>query len=48
LQENDRVPNNFKGNIDLLLELVAAFCLGEVEIQLQKPLSPALVKQKGT
>ncbi len=48
LQENDRGPNNFKGNIDLLLELVAAFCLGEVEIQLQKPLSPALVKQKGT
>jgi AcrR family transcriptional regulator len=25
--------NNFNGNLDLLLELVAAFCLGEIELQ---------------
>jgi AcrR family transcriptional regulator len=41
LHKDDFAPNNFSGSIDLLLELVAAFCLGEVEIQLQKPISPA-------
>jgi AcrR family transcriptional regulator len=35
LHEDDLGRNNFSGSIDLLLELVAAFCLGEVEIQLQ-------------
>jgi len=39
LHEDDLGRNNL-GSIDLLLELVAAFCLGEVEIQLQKPTSP--------
>lgn len=34
LHEDDLGQNNFSGNIDLLLELVAAFCLGEIEIQL--------------
>ena len=42
LREDDLGGNNLFGSIDLLLELVAAFCLGEVEIQLQKPISPAL------
>jgi len=41
LHEDDLLRNNFSGNIDLLLELVAAFCLGEVEIQPQKPISSA-------
>ena len=41
LREDDLGRNNFSGSIDLLLELVAAFCLGEVEIQLKKPISPA-------
>jgi AcrR family transcriptional regulator len=39
LHKEDLGPNNFSGSIDLLLEIVAAFCLGEVEIQLQKPIS---------
>ncbi len=30
-----------------LLELVAAFCLGEVEAQLQKPAGPAAVSTEG-
>jgi AcrR family transcriptional regulator len=39
LHEDDLGRYNL-GSIDLLLELVAAFCLGEVEVQLQKPISP--------
>jgi AcrR family transcriptional regulator len=31
MHEDDFGPNNFSGTIDLLVELVAAFCLGEVE-----------------
>ena len=45
--EDDFGQNNFSGSIDLLLELVAAFCLGEVEIQLQKPISPAPDLEEG-
>ncbi len=41
LHKDDLGRNYFGGSIDLLLELVAAFCLGEVEIQLQEPISPA-------
>jgi AcrR family transcriptional regulator len=33
LHEDDLNLDNFNGSIDLLLELIAAFCLGEVEIQ---------------
>ncbi len=40
LQEDDLVRNNFTGGIDLFLELVAAFCLGEVELQLQDQTTP--------
>jgi AcrR family transcriptional regulator len=47
LHKDDFALNNFSGSIDLLLELVAAFCLGEVEIQLQKPISPAPVSEEG-
>ncbi len=32
MHEDELGRNNFTGSIDLLLELVAAFCLGEVEI----------------
>jgi AcrR family transcriptional regulator len=39
--------NDFSGSIDLLLELVAAFCLGEIEIQAQSPVSSALQSQEG-
>ena len=41
LHKDDFALNNFSGSIDLLLELVAAFCLGEIGTQLQKPFSPA-------
>jgi hypothetical protein len=41
MHEDDLGRNSFGGSIDLPLELVAAFCLGEVEIQLQKPIGPA-------
>ncbi len=41
LHEDDLGQNNYGSSTDLLLELVAAFCLGEVEIQLQKSISPA-------
>jgi AcrR family transcriptional regulator len=33
LHEDEMVRKSFSGSIDLLLELVAAFCLGEVELQ---------------
>jgi AcrR family transcriptional regulator len=33
MHEDDFGPNNFSGTIDLLVELVAAFCLGEVVSQ---------------
>ncbi len=35
LHEDDLNLNNFSSDIDLLMELVAAFCVGEVEIQIQ-------------
>ena len=47
LHEDDWGRNYFSGSIDLLLELVAAFCLGEVEIQLQKPIRPAPDSKEG-
>jgi AcrR family transcriptional regulator len=40
IHEDDLSLTNFSGSIDLLLELVAAFCLGEVETQIQKPMRP--------
>jgi len=33
MHEDDLSLDNFGGSIDLLLELIAAFCLGEIEIQ---------------
>ena len=47
LHEDDSVAKNFSGGVDLLLELVAAFCLGEVEIQLQKPINSTTSPEKG-
>ena len=35
--QGDDIGRNNIGDFDLLLELIAAFCLGEVEVQLQKP-----------
>ena len=45
--KDDLGLNNFSDSIDLLLELVAAFCLGEVESQLQKPIGPAYDSEEG-
>jgi AcrR family transcriptional regulator len=45
LHEEDWGLNSFGGNMDLLLELLAAFYLGEVELRLQKPISAAPVSQ---
>jgi AcrR family transcriptional regulator len=47
LHENDFGAMNLSGGIDVLLELVAAFCLGEVEVQLQKPTNTTLSPEKG-
>lgn len=38
LPQDDRGPAAFPGSVDLHLELIAAYCLGEVELQLQDPL----------
>lgn len=35
IHEDELPVNTFKGNMDVFLELVAAFCLGEVVLQLQ-------------
>jgi AcrR family transcriptional regulator len=35
LHEDDFGPNNFTSTIDLLIELAAAYCLGEIEIPAQ-------------
>jgi AcrR family transcriptional regulator len=47
LHGDDYVAKNLSGGVDLLLELVAAFCLGEVEIQLQKPINPTSSPEEG-
>jgi AcrR family transcriptional regulator len=47
LHEDDPVAKNLSGGVDLLLELVAAFCLGEVEMQLQKPINPTSSPEEG-
>jgi AcrR family transcriptional regulator len=43
LHEEGLGRNHLPGSMDLLLELVAAFCLGEVELQLQEPARPEQV-----
>jgi len=42
LHEDDYGALRLGGGIDVFLELVAAFCLGEVELQLQQPIRPTL------
>jgi AcrR family transcriptional regulator len=48
VHEDDLGPNNFRGTVDLLLELVAAYCLGEVVIQVQKPVSSTSQPEQGS
>ncbi len=40
LHEDDFGPFRLGSSIDVFLELVAAFCLGEVKLQLQQPANP--------
>ncbi|MEJ2303114.1 MAG: TetR/AcrR family transcriptional regulator [Anaerolineales bacterium] len=47
LHEEDLGAYDFNGSIDLLLELVAAFCLGEVEIELQNPAGRVAEAEEG-
>jgi AcrR family transcriptional regulator len=48
LQNNTFGPQNFGGSLDQLLELAAAFCLGEVELQLQNPGASAPASNEGS
>jgi AcrR family transcriptional regulator len=48
LHQNDLSSNYFGGSIDSLLELVAAFCLGEVVTQFQTPINPLNELNQGT
>ena len=48
LHEEELGQGLFHGNVNLFLELVAAFCLGEIEIQLQTPISSAPILEEGT
>jgi AcrR family transcriptional regulator len=47
LHKDELEGYNFSGSIDLLLELVAAFCLGEIEIQLQNAANPVPDPKEG-
>ncbi|MEJ2558665.1 MAG: TetR/AcrR family transcriptional regulator [Anaerolineae bacterium] len=47
LHEEDFGPNNLVGTVDILLELVAAFCLGEVELQSQAPIRSTSEPEEG-
>lgn len=48
LHDDASSPISLGGNIDLLLELVAAYCLGEVDVQTQSPIHPARQRAKAT
>lgn len=47
LHEEDLQPGGLTGTLDILVELVAAFCLGEVDTHLQLPVSDAPVLNEG-
>jgi AcrR family transcriptional regulator len=47
MHQDDLLQSNFGGSVDLYLELVAAFCLGEVQLQPQKRSRRAPAKKKG-
>jgi AcrR family transcriptional regulator len=48
LHKTDLGQLDFVGNVDLLLELVAAYCLGEVEAGLQAPAGLAAGQKEGS
>jgi AcrR family transcriptional regulator len=47
LHEDDVATFRLGGGVNIFLELVAAFCLGEVELQLQPPLNPPPASEEG-
>jgi len=47
LHDDTSSPISLGGTIDMLLELVAAFCLGEVNLQTRNPIDPVLQQAKG-
>jgi len=47
LHEDDYGALRLGGGIDVFLELVAAFCLGEVELQLQQPIRTTPTPEEG-
>ena len=47
LHDDASSPSDLGGTIDVLLELVAAFCLGEVDIQTRNPIDPTLQRAEG-
>ena len=47
LHEDDFGLFDLSGGVNIFLELVAAFCLGEVELQLQPPLNPPPTPEEG-
>ncbi len=46
-QEDAAGPISFGVSIDLPLEMVAAFCPGEVDVQTQNPIHPTAQRAKG-
>jgi AcrR family transcriptional regulator len=47
LHQEDLAQNPLAGSTDLLLELIAAYCLGEIEIQPQSPAGPISAPDEG-
>jgi AcrR family transcriptional regulator len=47
LHEDDYGALRLNGGIDVFLELIAAFCLGEVELQLQQPIRSTPSPEEG-
>ncbi len=48
LREHDAVLGSFPGTVEILAELVAAYCVGEVEVRPVLPTPGTLVPQSGT
>jgi AcrR family transcriptional regulator len=47
LHDDASSPISLGGNIDLFLELIAAFCLGEVDVQIPNPVDSTPQRAKG-
>jgi hypothetical protein len=47
LHEDDLGPGGYGGSTDVLLELIAAFCLGEITLRSRENLRTQMAEQKG-